>query len=261
MPESVDSGADLYDEYARKVNASLAGRSPKERAEAIVNLIIAGNKITDIQYCGHKIADDSGFRQQKELATILFQDLALVYQGTSESVFHKFLEGTDQDYVVGLWQATRAASSYNQHAVGLDEHLRRNFILGFYATAYELACKAITKLVQNLFATGNLSCGDARQLMCERSGGKYRPIADYFDNFLRNAINHAQYLPGAQTGFIDAWNAENGVNTPKRSYQLDDVFRKTVKLLFLIVSMYVVFNEKLETYLIQQCGLGQSERQ
>jgi len=133
----------------------------KDRAEALVKLIREGNKITDIQYSGHKIANDSDYEQQKELETVLFEDLALICSGTSESVFHKFLEGADQDCVIGLWQATKAASSYNQHALNLDRNLRLWFILGFYASAYELTCKVITKFAQNLFASGNLTCGDA----------------------------------------------------------------------------------------------------
>jgi hypothetical protein len=267
MSESVhDSGSDPWDQYARVLKHVTAktrqlaetvadgSLGEKDRAEALVKLIREGNKITDIEYSGHKITDDSDFKQQKELAKELFEDLARLCAGTSESVLAKFLD-LDQDYVVTLWQATKAASSYNQHAPSIDSDLRLWFVLGFYASAYELACKPLTKLAQALFATRNLSCGHARQLLKERMDGKYGQIADDFDNFLRNAIDHAQYSLNDQTGLIDAWNLENGVKTTKRPYHLDDVFKKTVRLLFLIVSLYVVYNEKLEATLVQQYGI------
>src|SRR5208337_4319508 len=130
MSRSVDSGADIYNQLARNVDASLAGQSSRSQAEAIVKLAREANKkMTDIQYSGHAISNDSDFQEQKQLATVLFQDLAQACHGTPETVLIKFLEGTDQDYVIGLWQATRAASSYNEHVTGLDEHLRLWFTL------------------------------------------------------------------------------------------------------------------------------------
>lgn len=230
----------------------------KDRAEALVDLIRQGNNgITEIPYTGQPIAENSAFLEEKELANALFEDLNVIYAGTDESVYLKFLEGAeDEDYVGTLWQATKAASSYNLVSSTLNNYLQHWFVLGFYSSIYELACKLITKLAQNLFATNNLSCGDARRLMAERLDGKYSRIADYFDNFLRNAISHTQYIFNDQTGLLDAWDFENGVKTAKRSYRLNDVFNKTVTLLFFIISLYVVFNERFETMLIEQYDIS-----
>lgn len=241
----------------RSLTGSVADKAltEKERAEAFVKLVREGNKITDIEYAGHRIRDDPDFLEQKKLANQLFDDLTSVYSGTVEPVFGKYLEVTDEDYVVSLWQATSVASSYNQQSSGLDEFVRVWFILGLYASAYELACKVLTPLAKNLFATDPLSCGDARSLFKERLGGKYSQVGDYFDNFLRNAIDHSQYIFNEQTGSIDAWDVKDRSKTSKQQYKIEDTFKKTVKLLFLIVSLYVVFNERLEKELFKHYGL------
>jgi len=276
MPDSISNpDSEIWARYARLLRSAVSperlsittqlaetffdqSRGEKERAHALVRYIQEVNRITETQYAGHTLAEDPDFIEQRRLANELFADLDFIYTGTSESALRRFFEGAeDEDYVGTLWQATKAASSYNLVVSNLDFHLRSWFVLGFYSSAYELACKVIAKLVQNLLATGNLSCGDARQQLQERLS-RYSTIADNLDNFLRNAINHVQYIFNDQTGLVDAWNVRDGVKTPKRSYQPNDIFHKTVSLLFLIVALYVVYNEQLEAFLIRQYGVTTS---
>lgn len=139
------------------------------------------------------------------------------------------------------------ASAFNEASIRMNMVLKSWFVLGYYASVYELACKCLVTIANNLRRkTANLSCGDARTQL--RGRYQLREVADYFDNFLRNAINHSQYIiTDLQAGKVDVWDIDKdtGKSTPKQQRAIMDVFKKTLGLLLLILAILATGNEAI----------------
>ena len=207
-----------------------------------------GNEgILDLDFGGKSIRENDEYKKQKVIADKIYSKLSYIYSGSGEDPIIKMMEFNENDYVLTLYQGTLTASKFNQMSAGMDIHLKAWFVLGYYASVYELACKCITSIAKNLSATpATLSCGDARTVLKDKHG--LPEIANYFDNFLRNAIDHTQYIiTDLAKGEIDAWNTDprTGVKTTKKQYALMDVFQDTLSLLFMIIAIFVKGNEEI----------------
>src|SRR3990170_2388203 len=68
--------------------------------------------------------------------------------------------------------------------------------------------------------------GKYRELLVQKYPKRYGSIAQHFDNFLRNAIPHAQYII-RENGDIETWNMIKGFFLKKRPPRNSPLFPTT----------------------------------
>ena len=119
------------------------------------------------------------------------------------------------------------------------------FVPSFYAYIFELACKGLLSCTNTLTSNSNTKCEAVNLLKAKYT--QLEELPENFDHFLRNAIDHSQYIvTDVASAKIEAWNVRNGMKTEKRSYDAVAVFRRTVRVVFFVIAMHASFYEIIE---------------
>jgi hypothetical protein len=234
-----DKAAGEQEAVARLVSAGKEG----EAAEYILRGARKGiADLLDLPYQGITVRETDEYKTAKRLTDKLFAKVWKVYWGSAPFPLPRLMDFGDADYMVSLYQGLDALGLYNAYSATMDERLKTWFVMGFYAFQYELAAKPLVTYTQVLKPNGSRTVGDAVSLL--KTKYQVGELAGYFDPFLRNAIDHSQYyVKDPKTGKVEAWNVIRGKKSPKRTYELREVFQMTVMLLFFVVAYYVSWYE------------------
>lgn len=227
-----------------KILRLLAARKKEEALKLQVEMAKNGVKgMMSLDYQGKKVKDVDEFKEAKRLTDKLFKQLWEEFGVPKIPNLIGLIQFSEEDFIISLFQAYDVAGVFNQHSAGLDGRLKTWFVLGFYASVYELGGKTLLSFV-NVFPKKkpHTKVGEAVDVLKNRH--KIVEISDYFDPFLRNSIDHSEYIvTDYASGEFDAWNTVDGVKKPKRRYDSASVFKMTVRLLFFIVAYHVSYYE------------------
>ena len=163
----------------------------------------------------------------------------------------KLMSFSDEDYLISLYQATYVLSSYNNLSNSLNPSLSCWFVLGFYGYIFELACKGLVSYTNTLSGKLYSKCGECANLLVKKYT-KLDQLALYFDHYLRNAIDHSQYvITDLEKGKIEAWNVRKAIKTEKRPYDIPAIFRKSARLLLFVIALHASFYEAMERLVVE----------
>ncbi len=240
-------GSQLEADRDRVLKLIAAGKK-KEALELQVQMAKDGAKeMLDLDYQGKKVRDVDEFKEAKRLTDNLIQQVWDKFKIPKIPHLTGLIQFSDDDFVKTLFQAYDVAGVFNGSSTAMDLRLRLWFVLGFYASAYELGGKMLLAYV-NVFpkTKPHAKVGEAVDLLKNRH--KISETPNYFDAFLRNSIDHSEYIvTNYQTGKFEAWNTTDGVRKPKKEYDSMSVFNMTVRLLFFMVAYHVSYYETIIT--------------
>lgn len=232
----------LQDEQNKIAKLLNAGKDK----EAMQMLLEASKKgisdLLDLDYQGKKVKDVSEFKEAKTLTDKLIKKVWDVYWGKAPFPLKALMDFCDEDYMISLYQGMDVAGIYNDSSKGMDPRLKTWFVLGFYAFEYEFAAKPLLSYAKVLNKKNYTKAGVAANLL--KSKYRIAETQEYFEPFLRNAIDHSSYIvTDMAAGKIDAWNVKDGRITPKKQYQVMVIFKMTVRLLFFITAYFASWYE------------------
>ena len=145
-----------------------------------------------LPYRGRTIGEAQGYGDAKRLVGRLFSKVDRIYRGAVPYPLQDLMIFSDADYAVALTQSYDVWGLVESQTSVLDSRLRVWLILGIYAYQYEFSSKALVSLTSVLTAKPCESSGSALSILKERFGA--RELDGCFDSFLRNAIDHSEFM-------------------------------------------------------------------
>jgi hypothetical protein len=242
------SEADIRRQLVEKqaeIAALLKAGKQKEAFQKLAGEAKKGTSgILELYYSGVRIIDHPYYKQVRKLVDSMFDTLEPIAERRGVYPIRGLVEFEDEDYQISLYQGTVVAGSFNDKSKDIEPSLKAWFVLGFYGFWYEVAAKALISYTNALTTRHYDKSGVVVPLLAVKY--KLKEIQLLFDPFLRNSIDHSQYIvTGEKYDEIDAWEVKKGRKTPKKSFQVTAVFEMTVKLLFFVIAYHARWYEEV----------------
>jgi hypothetical protein len=200
-------------------------------------------QMLDLSFEGKKVRDVTEYKEAKKLTDKLFEKVWKIYWGVAPFPLQALMDFDDAEYAISILQGMDVVGLFKEGKESMDNRVRAWFILGLYAFEYELSAKAILSYANVLTAKGaHTKPGEVVNLLKNR----YRVVelGDYFEPFLRNAIDHSQYIvTDERFGTVDAWNVVKGRKTSVNRYDIGLVFKMTERLVFFMLAYLCTWYE------------------
>jgi hypothetical protein len=220
-----------------------AGRT-KEASDIIVAYSkTARQGIFDLEYQGKKVGDIQEFKNARVLTDRMFKRIWDCYWNAAPFPLQDLMMFNDTNFMIVLYQGFDVVGVFNQISATLDPRLRSWIMLSFYPYLYEITGKLILAYTNVLKVDGTIDAiGQALKTLSERY--HLAELDDCFDYFLRNAIDHSQFIiKKLDAGLIEAWNVEGARPGPKRQYEIASIFTMTTKMIFFLLAYHVSWYE------------------
>lgn len=191
----------------------------------------------DLPWNGMRVGDAAEYKAAKALLVDMYLVMERAARRTRQYPVQTLMGFHDSDYQISLYQAMDVAGLFNQASAAMHPALKAWFIAAFYGNQYEFASKQLIAFANAV--TGEKYDWSGKAFKDLVNEYKLTGLAAYFDPFLRNAIDHSQYIVQDLEGrTIEAWNLRNGVKTEKRVYNVVDIFNMTVGLIFFTIAYH-----------------------
>jgi len=190
---AADIGAQMDDHQDKVMKLLAAGKKMEALKAQIRSAKDQAKELLELPYQGKNVGDVDEFKDAKKVTDLLIQQVWDQYKVPSVFNLQELIGFSQKDFIVPLFQMYDVAGVFNNNSAGMDLRLKTWFVLGFYGYAYELGGKLLLSYVNTFPKTKpHLKVGEAVNLLEFRHKIKQTP--DYFDHFLRNAIDHSEYI-------------------------------------------------------------------
>jgi len=231
MPKSAEEmRKDLEEQQERAKSLLAQGKRKQLMREYVVSSKVGLEVVEHLPFRGHTMGEEEGYKEAKRLVRSLYAKVDWIYRGAVPYPLRELMGYSDTDYAIAVTQGLDVWGLVDRQTQNLDTRLRVWLLLGIYAYQYEFCAKALKSLVHVLTAKSCETSGSAVSILKERFGA--RELDHYFDVFLRNAIDHSDFiLKDAESGKIEAWQTDKrGRN--RKEYEVAEVSSLTVNLLY-----------------------------
>jgi hypothetical protein len=234
---------DLEEQQERARILLAKGKKGQFMDELVLSSKKALEDVEDLPFRGRRMGDAEGYKTAKKMVGDLFAKVDRVYRGMAPYPLQELMRFSDSDYLIATTQGLDVWGLVERDTAELDPRLRIWLALGIYAYEYEFSSKTLMSLAQVLTDKPCETSGLALSILKERFGA--RELDGYFDSFLRNAIDHSEFiLKDKESGKIEAWKTTKKGKT-RKEYDIAMVSDMTVKLLFFTMAYHSNWYERV----------------
>jgi hypothetical protein len=221
---------DLEEQQERAKSLLAQGRRKQVMQEFVLSSKRGLEVVEHLPFRGRTIGEDQGYQEAKRLVRSMFAKVDWIYRGAVPYPLQELMRYSDTDFAIAITQGFDVWGLVERQTEDLDARLKTWLVLGIYAYQYEFSAKALRSLVYVLTDKPCETSGSAVSILRERFGAP--ELDNYFDVFLRNAIDHSDFvLKDPELGRIEAWKTSKKGKI-RRQYDITGVNEMTVKLLF-----------------------------